>query len=54
MKVSLEDIPSGTYTWAIGIVDKDRNNSIGINLAVDSSKLTGGWLKLEAIQISAK
>ena len=44
-------VPSGTYTWAIGIVDKTKNNVPGINLAVNDDITAGGWVKLLEVKV---
>ena len=36
-------IPSGSYSWAVGIVDTTRDNKIGIRIAVDGDVRPDGW-----------
>lgn len=51
LDISLDNVPRGEYTWAVGIVDKDRNCRIGINMAVDSERLHEGWLTIGKVII---
>ena len=45
------DVPAGTYSWAIAIVDKTKENQPGIKLAVNGDITSGGWLKLLDVQV---
>lgn len=50
--VVLDDIPAGNYMWAVGIVDKTKDNVPGLNLAVTSSRVTDeGWVKVLAVTV---
>src|SRR5690606_3006369 len=40
------DLPKGTYTWAVAIVDTTKENQPGIRLAVNEEMNTDGWVKL--------
>lgn len=52
MKVALDDVPSGTYTWAVSIADTRKNDVPGLNMAVDAASLTAdGWLKVGKITV---
>lgn len=46
------DLPLGTYTWAVAIIDKTDANKPGIQLAV-TGNFTNGWLKLGNLQVQA-
>ncbi len=53
---SLDGVPAGKYTWAIGIVDTTDVNDgfpeIGIRIAVDSDVLTeDGWARLATVKV---
>ena len=51
--IRLDDIKSGTYTWAIGIVDTAKENRIGLDIAVPRHCLTAeGWARLSNIKIN--
>lgn len=45
------DLPSGTYSWAIAIVDTQKENQPGLKLAVNGDITTSGWLKLLDVQV---
>ena len=52
MEVVLNDVPSGTYTWAVSIADTRKNDVPGLNMAVDAASLTAdGWLKVGIITV---
>src|SRR5690606_4399410 len=40
------DMPAGTYTWGVAIVDTSKNNQPGIELAVNGDTTEEGWVKL--------
>ncbi|UEG51656.1 DUF4832 domain-containing protein [Mucilaginibacter daejeonensis] len=44
-------LPAGTYTWAVAIVDTQKDNKPGIKLAVNGDMTAEGWLKLMNVQI---
>jgi len=46
------DLPLGTYTWAVAIIDKTDSNKPGIQLATNGI-VTNGWLKLGDLQVTA-
>ncbi|WP_240432195.1 DUF4832 domain-containing protein [Pedobacter chitinilyticus] len=45
------DVPAGTYTWAVAIVDTTDGNKPGIKLSVNGDITTEGWLKLINVQV---
>lgn len=45
------DLPAGTYSWAIAIVDTSKDNQPGIKLAVNGDLTNEGWLKLLDLQV---
>lgn len=46
------DVPAGSYTWAIGIVDTAKDTSkTGIELAVNGEVTSDGWLKLASVKV---
>lgn len=52
-EICLDGIPAGKYMWAVGIVDTDRENRIGIDMAVSREVLTPeGWAKIAEIKIN--
>ncbi|MGN7786332.1 hypothetical protein ACTJIJ_17500 [Niabella sp. 22666] len=46
------NLPPGTYTWAIAIIDKTNADKPGIALAV-TGNFANGWLKLGSLQVQA-
>jgi hypothetical protein len=44
-------VPAGTYTWAVAIVDKTKNNTPGIHLSAKKNITASGWLKLMDVQV---
>lgn len=45
------DLPAGTYSWAVAIVDTSNENQPAIKLAVNGDITGSGWLKLLALQV---
>lgn len=45
------DVPAGTYSWAVAIVDSTKENQPGIQLAVNGDLTADGWLKLLDVQV---
>jgi len=45
------DLPKGKYRWAVGLVDKTKDNRIGLEMAVCGKQLSNGWLVLNEIKI---
>ena len=54
---SLDGVPSGKYTWAVGIVDTTKVNgdgipSVGIQIAVDRTLVTpDGWARIAPVKV---
>ena len=44
-------VPSGSYTWAVAIVDTTDGNNPAIELAVNAETTTEGWVKLAKVNI---
>jgi hypothetical protein len=51
LKVSTAGIPAGKYRWAVAIVDKTKNNTPGIHLAVNGYKTVNGWTALATAEV---
>lgn len=52
LDTTLAEVPAGTYTWAIGIVDTSAENTVGIRMAVSSERLTSdGWARLTTVTV---
>ncbi|WP_437918171.1 DUF4832 domain-containing protein [Sphingobacterium sp. LRF_L2] len=45
------DVPAGTYSWAVAIVDTTRENQPGIKIAVNEDITAEGWVKLLNVEI---
>ena len=43
--------PAGSYTWAVAIVDTEKDNKPAIKLAVNDETTADGWVKLLATQV---
>lgn len=50
-KPQLTGLPLGTYTWAVAIVDKTKNNTKGIEISVEKNIISSGWLKLFEVNV---
>ena len=50
--IRLSGFPAGRYTWAVGLVDRTRDNAIGLNMSVKESFLTkDGWARIADVTI---
>ena len=49
--VDLSGVAPGKYTWAVALVDTRKNNQPGLQVAVDPTLQTGGWVKVHTIVI---
>ncbi len=50
--IRLEDIPSGEYMWAVGLVNTSKNNVPGLRMATENSRLTqDGWARIHTVNI---
>jgi len=49
--LNLKEVPKGSYSWAVGLVDTTKSNEIGLEMAVvnDANLLNSGWMKLTSI-----
>ncbi|WP_207343586.1 DUF4832 domain-containing protein [Arthrobacter sp. E3] len=47
------DVPSGSYNFAVAIVDKTRNSVPAIKLALTGDRSTTGWNKLSTTELEA-
>lgn len=47
----IEGVRAGTYTWAVAIVDKTKNNTKGINISAKRNITSSGWLKLMEVTV---
>ena len=51
-ELTLNGFPAGQYLWAVGVVDRTKNDAIGINLSVKKDFLTAdGWVKIKEVTI---
>lgn len=51
-EITLTGMPAGQYIWAVALVDRTRDNAIGLRMAVKDTQLTAdGWTKIQAITI---
>ncbi len=46
------DVPKGTYTWGVAIVDVTRDNIKGLEIAAKNNITPSGWLKLFNVTIT--
>jgi hypothetical protein len=49
--LNTEGIAAGTYCWAVAIVDKTKNNTPGIKLAIAEHTLVNGWFILAQVEV---
>ena len=50
--ITLTNVAAGTYTWAVGIVDTQKNNEIGIRISVrDEVQTPEGWVKITNVNV---
>jgi len=45
------DVPAGSYTWAVAIVDTSKDNKPSIKLAVNDETTEEGWVKLLGVKV---
>ena len=45
-------VAAGEYTLAVGLVDVTKANAIGLQMAVDHSKLQNGWYPLTELEVT--
>ncbi|MGM9765540.1 MAG: DUF4832 domain-containing protein [Candidatus Cryptobacteroides sp.] len=45
------DAPAGNYTWAVAIVDRTKDDTPGIELAVNNEMTDEGWVKILPVVI---
>lgn len=51
-ELTLNGFPAGQYLWAVGVVDRTKNDAIGINLSVKKDFFTAdGWVKIKEVTI---
>lgn len=53
LKFKSGNIPSGKYTWATAIINTQKGNKPGINLAVANSNNIGGWVPLSLVTVKS-
>jgi hypothetical protein len=51
LSLNTDGITSGTYRWAVAIVDKTKNNTPGIKLAIADCNLVNGWFILAPVEM---
>lgn len=51
LDIDLTDIAPGTYRWAVAIVDRTKDNTPGILLAVKDKEEHNGWIYLNDMEI---
>jgi len=48
---AIDDIETGSYTLAVGLVDVTKDNAIGLQMAVAPGKLVNGWYPLGELAV---
>lgn len=48
----ISGVPTGTYVWAVGIIDKTKNNKIGIQIAAKEDATKDGWIQLMKVSVN--
>lgn len=51
LSATLDTLAKGTYQWAIGLVDTTHDNHPGLEISVDSNRLSDGWVILNNVKI---
>lgn len=51
-EIDLSGVAPGRYTWAVSLVDVTAGSAPGLEMAVDKSRLVGGWLPISEITIN--
>lgn len=46
------DVAAGEYTWAVAIVDTQKDDKPAIELAVNEETTSGGWVKLMKVKVN--
>ena len=47
----MSEVKNGNYIWAVGLVDVENKNQIGLNIAAKDNVLESGWLKLLEVKV---
>ncbi len=50
----MSKVETGTYVWAVGLVDRSNKDLIGLDIAAKGDILDSGWLKLSKVSIKNK
>ena len=48
----VKGVHAGDYYWAVGIVDKNNDNKIGIQISAKEGITADGWLKLSEVHVN--
>ncbi|GHT03789.1 hypothetical protein FACS189440_11730 [Bacteroidia bacterium] len=51
LTVNVDGIAKGDYQWAVAIVDKTKNNTPGIKLAIKDKDVVNGWTVLMPVNV---
>ncbi|MBR1705790.1 MAG: DUF4832 domain-containing protein [Bacteroidales bacterium] len=51
LSVDLDGIAPGEYEWAVALVDIRKSDTPGLEVAVDPSRLDGGWVRVAPVRI---
>ena len=44
-------VVSGSFVWAVGLVDRSNKDLVGLDIAAKGDILDSGWLKLSKVSI---
>ena len=47
----MSKVETGTYVWAVGLVDRSNKDLVGLDIAAKGDILDSGWLKLSKVSI---
>ena len=50
-KIKLDGVAAGSYIWAAAIVNSEKDNTVGIELAVKKGKNSSGWVEIAGVTI---
>ena len=48
---TINNVTTGDYIWAVGLVDETKDNKVGIQISAKSNITSEGWLKIKEVTI---
>ena len=47
----MSKVETGTYVWAVGLVDRSNKDLIALDIAAKGDILDSGWFKLSKVDV---